>query len=136
MGTIIRPEVSKSNPYWIEKHRYYELKHFCLQYPTWKKVLGSIDGIAARPDLCVFTSDVSDPTAMAALAREYYFDRMSMVQNCAYDADPVIGEYVFKAVISGMSYDHLNAKMDIPCCKDVYYDYYRKFFWLLNTARK
>lgn len=34
MGNIIRAEVSENNPYWIEKHRYYELKHFCLQYPT------------------------------------------------------------------------------------------------------
>lgn len=39
MGNIIRAEVSESNPYWIEKHRYYELKHFCLQYPTWKRKL-------------------------------------------------------------------------------------------------
>lgn len=33
MGTTLRAELSEKNPYWIEKHRYYELKHFCLQYP-------------------------------------------------------------------------------------------------------
>ena len=27
MATTIRPELSEKNPYWIEKHRYYELKH-------------------------------------------------------------------------------------------------------------
>ena len=32
MGTTLRAELSEKNPYWIEKHRYYELKHFCLQY--------------------------------------------------------------------------------------------------------
>lgn len=37
MGTIIRPELSEKNKYWLEKHRYYELKHFCLQYPLWKQ---------------------------------------------------------------------------------------------------
>ena len=37
MATEIRPELSEKNPYWIGKHRYYELKHFCLQYPIWKK---------------------------------------------------------------------------------------------------
>ena len=31
MATMIRPELSEKNPYWIERHRYYELKHFCLQ---------------------------------------------------------------------------------------------------------
>lgn len=24
MGTTIRPELSEKNPYWIERHRYYE----------------------------------------------------------------------------------------------------------------
>ena len=33
MGTQIRPELSEKNLYWIDRHRYYELKHFCLQYP-------------------------------------------------------------------------------------------------------
>lgn len=37
MSTTIHPELSKKNTYWIEKHRYYELKHFCLQYPIWKE---------------------------------------------------------------------------------------------------
>ena len=37
MGTVIRPETSKKNKYWIPRHRYHELKHFCLQYPLWKK---------------------------------------------------------------------------------------------------
>lgn len=43
MGTTIRPEISKKNRYWIDKHRYYELKYFCLQYPTWKKAHSSLD---------------------------------------------------------------------------------------------
>ena len=33
----VKPELSKRNPYKLDKHRYYELKHFCLQYPDWKK---------------------------------------------------------------------------------------------------
>ena len=43
MGTTIRPELSEKNPYWIEKHRYYELKHFCLQYPIWRKAYSVLD---------------------------------------------------------------------------------------------
>jgi len=31
MATTIRPELSEKNPYWIEKHRYYELeKGLCI----------------------------------------------------------------------------------------------------------
>ncbi len=36
MGTDIRPEISRRSRYDISRHRYYELKHFCLQYPEWK----------------------------------------------------------------------------------------------------
>ena len=31
MGTTIRPELSEKNPYWIERHRYYELKDLSLR---------------------------------------------------------------------------------------------------------
>lgn len=35
--SIVKPELSKANRYWISKHRYYELYHFCLQYYEWEK---------------------------------------------------------------------------------------------------
>lgn len=37
MATVLRSELSPKNKYYIAKHRYYELKHFCLQYPEWKQ---------------------------------------------------------------------------------------------------
>ena len=137
MGTTIRPELSTKNPYWIEKHRYYELKHFCLQYPVWKKAYASLNVLAARPmDLAIFKTTLSNPTAKCALARAYYAARMEMVQNVAKKTDPVIGNYILKAVTEGWSYDILKARLNIPCCKDVYYDLYRRFFWLLNKERQ
>ena len=44
-------------------------------------------------------------------------------------------EYILKGVTEGWSYDILKARSNIPCCKDVYYNLYRRFFWLLNKAR-
>ena len=49
MATTIRPELSEKNPYWIEKHRYYELKHFCLQYPIWRKAYASLNSFSSKP---------------------------------------------------------------------------------------
>ena len=49
MATEIRPELSEKNPYWIGKHRYYELKHFCLQYPIWKKAYNALLGLSNYP---------------------------------------------------------------------------------------
>ncbi|MDR3050714.1 MAG: hypothetical protein LBU67_03220, partial [Oscillospiraceae bacterium] len=48
MGTTVRPEISEKSKYWIERHRYYELKHFCLQYPVWQKAYSALDGCCSR----------------------------------------------------------------------------------------
>ena len=138
MGTTIRPELSEKNPYWIEKHRYYELKHFCLQYPIWKKAYLALNGLSKRPtDLVLFSSQqhLGDPTAKCAEARIFYSDRMELVKLVAEETDAVLGSYILQAVTNGISYDCLKARLDIPCCKDVYYDLYRRFFWLLNKKR-
>ena len=46
-----------------------------------------------------------------------------------------LAEYIVKGVTEGLSYDVLKIKMDIQCCKDVYYESYRRFFWILNKMR-
>lgn len=40
-----------------------------------------------------------------------------------------------KCGTTGMSYDTLRVQTSIPCSRDVYYECYRKFFWLLDKAR-
>lgn len=138
MSTTIRPEVSKKNQYWIERHRYYELKHFCLQYPIWKKAYAGLDGMSKRPaDLEIFakTSNISDPTARCAEAKLFYSNRIKMIERTAEETDVALSSYILKAVTEGVSYDHLKARLNIPCCKDTYYNLYRRFFWLLNKVR-
>ena len=126
MGTTIRPELSEKNPYWIEKHRYYELKHFCLQYPIWRKAYSVLDGYSNPPkDLASFvvTSTLGDPTAKCAMAKTYYSERTDMVERVAEQTDRELAEYILKAVTEGWSYDILKARLEIPCCKDVYYEF-------------
>ena len=139
MGTTIRPELSGKNKYWIEKHRYYELKHFCLQYPTWKKAYSALDGLSNRSaDLSGIkpTNNISDPTAKCAEAKTYYSERTNMIESVANETCPDLSDYILRAVTEAISYDHLKSRLDIPCSKDTYYDLYRRFFWLLNKARK
>lgn len=135
MGTNIRPELVEKNKYWIEKHRYYELKHFCLQYPIWKKAYESLENLSHRPkDLVIFskTNAISDPVGKCVEARSFYFERMGIIERMAAEADVSLASYILKGVTEGISYNHLN----IPCCKDVYYELYRRFFWLLNKERQ
>lgn len=139
MGTVIRPELSKRNKYWIEKHRYYELRHFCLQYKTWKEFYSKLDGFQKNSgfkyDICN-GGELSDPTYTAVEQREYYGERIEMLKKAAKETDEVIGDYILKAVTQNLSYEHLRARYSIPCCKNTYYELYRKFFWLLDQARK
>lgn len=46
-----------------------------------------------------------------------------------------VGIYILNGVTEGWSYDILKARLGIPCCKDTYYELYRRFFWLLNKER-
>lgn len=140
MGTTIRPELSVKNPYWIEKHRYYELKHFCLQYSVWKKAYASLEGLAARPmyttDIFVGAKGLNDPTAKCAMTKAFYSERIDMIERVAEQTDQQLASYILKAVTEGWSYDILKARLGIPCCKDIYYELYRRFFWLLDKERR
>lgn len=138
MSTVIRAKISKKNRYWIEKERYYELLHFCRQYPVWKKKYAYADGYS-RNIFSQYKSSsegkTDSPTERCAEEREYYFKRMEMVEQAAIQTDPVIGHYIITGVSEGLSFDILNVRYHVPCCKDTYYTLYRKFFWILDKVR-
>ena len=139
MGTVIRPELSEKNKYWISKHRYYELKHFCLQYSEWKKALLAIEGLSISSPkidgIPTATNSYGDPTSKYAITKAYYSDKIKMIERIAHETDKQLGGYILLAVTEELSFNHLKTKMDIPCGKDMYYDRYRRFFWLLNKER-
>jgi hypothetical protein len=138
MATVIRPEVSKKNKYWIDKHRHYELKHFCLQYPMWRKtyaVLNDLGISISKMEREGSTNIPGDPTGKCAVRKAYYMDRIKLIEDTAKETDPDIYVYILKAVTEGLSYTYLKTRLDIPCGRDMYYDRYRRFFWLLNQAR-
>lgn len=135
----IRPELSERNPYWIERHRYYELKQFCLQYPIWKKQYAVFNELSRKPlgEIRLAAKDgyVSDPTGRCAEEKAYYSNRIKMIERVAIQTDPKLADYLITGVTEGISYDILKARYDVPCCKEVYYNAYRKFFWLLDRVR-
>lgn len=138
MATMIRPQVSEKNRYWIDKHRHYELKHFCLQYPIWKKAYAEFSDTSIPLSMIerVPTSNLpGDPTGKRAVMKAYYRERINLIEEVAKETDKCLWNYILKAVTEELSYTYLKAKLEIPCGKDMYYDRYRKFFWLLSQAR-
>lgn len=138
MATLIRPELSTKNKYWISKHRHYELKHFCLQYPIWKSAYAALDpGVQMSvAEKLPSTNLPGDPSARMAIKRAYYSERIDLIERIAEEADKQLCNYILKAVTEGLSYTYLKARLEIPCGRDMFYDRYRRFFWLLNKARQ
>lgn len=138
MATVIRAELSEKNKYYIDKHRHYELKHFCLQYPDWKREYAEIDepSIATSSFSRIPSSNIpGDPTGSQAIAKARLTERIKMVERVAKETDEYIWDYILKAVTEGLSYTYLKTRLNIPCGKDMYYDRYRRFFWLLSKIR-
>ena len=138
MATVIRPEISTKSKYWINKHRHYELKHFCLQYNEWKKAYAACNEaiiFASEFDRMPSSNVPSDLTAKYAIKKAQYAEKIKLIERIAMEADDYLYPYILKAVTEGLSYTYLKTRMEIPCGKDMYYDRYRKFFWLLSEAR-
>lgn len=138
MSTVIRAEISRKNKYWVSKHRHYELKHFCLQYPTWKQEYRRLENCCLSSSLVEYKSTTnipSDPTGKCVLIMDHYANKIKLIEEVAMQADELLYDYILKAVTEGLSYTYLQTVMKIPCSRDTYYDRYRKFFWLLSERR-
>lgn len=138
MGTVIRAQISEKNKYWIDKHRYYELKHFCLQYKDWKRAYAMYnETLVGSPALKEYIDEnvKIDFTSKKAIEMAAYSKRIKLIEQTAIEADPYLSDYILKGVTEGVSYTYLKTKLEIPCGRDMYYDRYRKFFWLLSNSR-
>lgn len=132
----LKPELSGKSQYWISKHRYYELKHYCLQYPEWKKLRDSLDIKMETVKLGnVYGTEPSDPTAKLAQMRVDLDRAIDRLLQISFEASEELGGFIFMAVTEGLSFTQLKTVYNIPCGKDMYYDSYRKFFWMLSQSK-
>lgn len=138
MSTVTRAELSKRNEWWLPKHRYYELKHFCMQYPEWKQARNEIRSLRVSDPIRMLEASRSfgRPTETIAERMTYFDRRIEMVERAAELTDACIGSYILLAVIRGVSYDVLYTTKPIPCCREIYYELYRKFFYILSGLRE
>lgn len=134
--TTIRNELSKKNKYYIGKHRYLELKHFCLQYPEWKREYYALDRfIRSVTTRNIVDGSPTDHTGDLAAKRADLASKCTLIENTAQIASEELSDYILKAVTEDVSFTKLKTLYDIPCERDMYYDRYRRFFWLLSASR-
>lgn len=139
MDQSMKSEVSKSNKYWIERHRYYELKHFCMQFPIWKKMIDQINLYQSHGSLINLDKDkvTYKNSTIEEIVHEkiIYESKINLIEETAYESDREIGPYILIGVTKGIPYKILRLNYKIPCCKNTYYNLYRKFFWVLDNKR-
>ena len=106
MTTKIRPSISMKNKYWIDKHRHYELKHFCLQYPSWKRTYEDLSETSVGISKFEHTPSSNipgDPTCIQAMRKTFYSERIKLIERIAREADEFLYEYILKAVTEELS---------------------------------
>ena len=142
MSTTIRPTTSKKNPYYINKHRYYELKHYCMQYYIWEEAASALLSLKEKPNETLEQilpkkkrGKTLSPVERITEAREVFLKHINTVEKAAMLTDPLVGGYILECVTKGLSYEKLNARKRIPCNRDNFYILYRKFFWILSDLR-
>ena len=129
-----RSEISVKNKYWIPKHRYLELKNFCLQYPDWKLALNSISFLKANFE--IFPSgNFTDPTMEIVCKRDHYQQNIKLIEDTAKETDYVLYQWLIKGITGSYGYDYLKYQLNMPASRDMYYDRYRKFFFILDKKR-
>lgn len=100
--------------YDLSRDRFKELKHFCLQYPEWRRRYLELYGHPGSPK--------GDPTGEEAAGRADYIRAMSLIERTAIDTDKDYSWYIFLAVTTGKRAEGLEL-------------YLRKFYWLLSLRK-
>ena len=135
--TEIRTELSKKNEFYIGKYRYLELKYFCLQYPSWKRIANSLDGLSKSPEYLALIKSTGhgDPTAKCVQAKMLFTTKMELVNRAVKETDDIMSNYILLGVTENLTYDKIKARLNIPCCRGEYYKLYRKFFYILHNSQ-
>ncbi len=130
-----RSELSKKNKYYICPDRYKELLYFARQYISMKAELTRLRAsYPVAPQVSV-QHDISNPVPAIVESVAKLADQIAMIEECAYDADPDLWKWILTGITTGKSYEYLNLMMGMPASKDLYYDRYHRFFWLLDAKR-
>ena len=132
----VRPVVSKKNNYHISKHRFYELRHYCLQYDEWIDELRGLDG-GFRSTSIIEIDDVlvDDPVFNHVERKAELEERVEAIHRCAKKADRELWTYIVNAVTKDLSFKELKMLYKIPSDKNQYYKSYRRFFSILSQEK-
>ncbi len=123
--------------YGISRHRYEELKAFCLQYEEKKaKINRGING--GKNDGMPKGNYKGNPLEGTAIQNVMYQKDCEMIEQAAVAASPEIYRYIIKSVINGLPYcfvEYDEEEGKIPVGKTDFYAYRRLFYFYLDKLK-
>ena len=128
----------KLDQYGISKHRYNELKEFCMQYTEWRDELKyKTDTVKSKriTDMPQPTSG-EDATAALAVRRLELEDKCKIVEQTAIEASGDMYQYIIKSVTEDVPCWYLEDIMGMPYCRSDFYACRRYFFFLLDKNKR
>lgn len=128
--------LSTKNPYYLTKHRFYEVYHYAMQYQEWKDEYRTTEqtmrGIA-YDGVKVKSSGSGDALERVAIRLTELSEKIEMLEAVARETDKDLAEYILRGVTDEqVTYNYLSMVLHIPCSRNTYYSLRRKFYWLLS----
>lgn len=129
-------DLKLSKEYSISRHRYRELKEFCLQYEEKKSELNQIyTSSSVSPEITVMGGIPGKPTEQKAMRASQLKGEIELIDNCIEEA---CGNDVglIKTLRKSVLYDYKFYELGyVPCGRNLFYKYRRKFFFILDKEK-
>ena len=109
--------------YALSKHRFYELKHFCLQFPEWEELYSLMDGWPEE-----IANNEGDTTSRDGIRRADLAWKIDLIRDTIHDICSQYEWELFACVALGI-------KPVLSVDQSDFWYYYRKFFWELSRRR-
>ncbi|MBE6745855.1 MAG: hypothetical protein E7558_00175 [Ruminococcaceae bacterium] len=118
----------------ISRHRYRELKEFCLQYNEKKSELENI--YSSTPSFEGGSSGIGKPTEQKAIRAMQLRRDVDLIDQCLAEVTPgeeIIRKKLKENITTGLGYDCLGY---VPCGINQFYTYRKRFFALLDKKKQ
>ncbi len=129
-------DLKLNGEFYISRHRYRELKAFCLQYEEKKSELNQIyTSSSVSPEITVMGGIPGKPTEQKALRATQLKNDIELIEKCLKEAcgvDVGLYEPLKRNITLGVGFDGLGA---VSCGINQFYKKRKKFFFLLNFEK-
>lgn len=126
-----------ADEYGISPNRMRELRAFCLQYEEKKAKLSQLYTLSsAPPEVPVMGGTSGKPTESKAILAVQLKSDIKLIDDCLAQAvgdDVGLLAPLKKNITLGVGYDSLGY---VPCGRNLFFQYRRKFYFLLDKSKR